>query len=172
MVKFHTGKRLRASNSGHGGGHRIRALQIDVHARIVYQREFILTQIQLCATPLLILAHGGVTQILKFPINVRLHGRGLQLLKLVARALLLFTLPLELICEVKQLVLRPLLPFIQQKVPYHPLLLPHAQPHASPARLHLPSTAFLLGVWSSVHSSVPHQSEPLQFPPHTYHEDA
>ena len=172
MVKCRDSKCLHVSKRGHGGDHRIRAVQIDVHAGIVYQREFVLTQIQLGARPLLILAHGDVTQILRFPINVQLHERGLRPLKLVARALLLFTLPLELICEVKQLVLRPLLPFIQQKAPYHPLLLPHAQPRASPAKLHLPSTAFLLEVGSSVHSSAPHQSELLQSLPHTYHEGA
>ena len=63
MVKFHTSKRLHASRCGHGGDHRIRAVQLDVHAGIVYQRVFILTQIQLGARPLLILAHGGFTQI-------------------------------------------------------------------------------------------------------------
>ena len=80
MVKCRDSKCLHASRRGHGGDHRIRAVLIDVHAGIVYQRVFILTRIQLGARPLLILAHGGFTQILRFPINVQLHERGLRLL--------------------------------------------------------------------------------------------
>ena len=106
MVEYHIHQRLLASSSGHDGDHRNMA--VDVHAGCGYQQISVLTQILLCAGLLLILECDGVTLISRFAIHVRPHERGLQPLKLDARALLLFTLPLELICEVKQLALRPL----------------------------------------------------------------